>query len=108
MERDLVDKFPLECIGVRVEIPELYETKLAKLGDTAVSRLGLEWCEGWNGEGDYDDCDNKTIVMLTPTNLKEELAESHLLASEERSPCRRDWGGVALGGHHHHNDDHTW
>ena len=43
METDLVDKFPLECIGVRVEIPELYETKLAKFGDTAVSRLGLEW-----------------------------------------------------------------
>ena len=43
METDLVDKFPLECIGVRVEIPELNETKLAKLGDTAVSRLGLEW-----------------------------------------------------------------
>ena len=41
-QTDLVDKFPLEGIGVRVEISELYETKLTKLGDTAVSCLGLE------------------------------------------------------------------
>ena len=40
-ETDLVDKFPLEGVGVRVEIPELHETKLAKLGDTAVGRLRL-------------------------------------------------------------------
>ena len=32
-----------------------------------------------------------TIRMLTTMNLKEELAESHLLASEQRSACRRDW-----------------
>ena len=40
--------------------------------------------------------------------LKEELAERHLLASEERAACRCDWGGVALGGrddHHNDNDD---
>ena len=43
METDLVDKFPLESIGVGVEIPELDETKLAKLGDTAVGRFGLGW-----------------------------------------------------------------
>ena len=51
-----------------------------------------------------------TIVMvrMRTLNLKEELAESHLLASEERPACRCDWGGVALGDHHHHNDDDTW
>ena len=34
-----------------------------------------------------------TIVMvrMRTLNLKEELAESHLLASEQRSACRRDW-----------------
>ena len=58
MQTHLVDKFPLECIGVRVEIPELDETELAKLGYTAVSCLRLEWWEGWNGEGDFDDRDN--------------------------------------------------
>ena len=41
METHLVDKFPLECIGVGVEVPELDETKLAKLGYTAVSCLRL-------------------------------------------------------------------
>ena len=40
-------------------------------------------------------------------NLKEELAERHLLASEERSPSCCDWGGVALGdGNDDHGDDH--
>ena len=39
-------------------------------------------------------------------NLKEELAERHLLASEERSPSCCDWGGVALGdGKDDHGDD---
>ena len=33
----------------------------------------------------------KCLLMLTTMNLKEELAESHLLASEQRSACRRDW-----------------
>ena len=40
-------------------------------------------------------------------NLKEELAERHLLASEERSPSCCDWGGVALrDGDDHGGDDH--
>ena len=39
-------------------------------------------------------------------NLKEELAERHLLASEERSPSCCDWGGIALGdGDDDHGDD---
>ena len=41
MQTHLVDKFPLERIGVGVEIAELYEAELAKLGHTAVSRLRL-------------------------------------------------------------------
>ena len=43
-------------------------------------------------------------------NLKEELAERHLLASEERSPSCCDWGGVALGDgddDHDDNDDYN-
>ena len=43
MQMHLVDKFSLKCIGVGVEIPELDETKLAKLGDTAVGCFGLGW-----------------------------------------------------------------
>ena len=59
-ETDLIDKLPLEGVGVRVEISELYETKLTKLGDTAVSCLGLEWWDNWNmvKVGDYVDGDD--------------------------------------------------
>ena len=39
MQTYLVDKFPLERIGVGVEIAELYEAELTKLGHTAVSCL---------------------------------------------------------------------
>ena len=42
METDLVDKFPLECIGVGVEIPELYKPELAKLRYTAIGRFRLD------------------------------------------------------------------
>ena len=42
MQTYFVDKFPLKRIGVGVEIAELYEAELAKLGHTAVSRLRLD------------------------------------------------------------------
>ena len=39
MQTYLVDKFPLESIGVGVKVAELYEAELTKLGHAAVSCL---------------------------------------------------------------------
>ena len=42
MQMHLVDKFSLKCIGVGVEIPELYKPELAKLRYTAIGRFRLD------------------------------------------------------------------
>ena len=79
METHLVDKFPLECIGVGVEVPELDETKLAKLGYTAVSCLRLNW----NGEGDNSKCyeffvDDVMLCYVMVVDDDEDLPEGRV------------------------------
>ena len=62
MQTYLVDKFPLERIGVGVEVAELYEAELAKLGHAAVGRLRL------------DGGTVRMVIMMTMTILIEFLS----------------------------------